>query len=205
MARNDDLAILILAAGAASRFGSAKQLADIGGVAMARHCAQNALRVTSRVIVVTGAHATAVEHALQGVEVVIAHNAVWTAGMGGSIAVGSRTAVERFPGLRAIVVMLGDQPLVSGSDLQELIDAQHDADGIVAAFADGVVGPPCLFPRRDFADLTVLDGADGARRVLRDHAARVVTVDLPTAGVDVDTPDDHAAAVRRASFLRSKD
>ena len=196
MIRSDDIGVLVLAAGAASRFGSAKQLADIGGVAMVRHCAQNALRVTSRIMIVTGAHRDDVEAALRGMEITTAHNDEWSAGMGRSIAVATSAAIERFPALSAVIVLLGDQPLVSSDDLRALIDA-HRADPahIIAAFAAGVIGPPCLFPQRYFDALTKLDGADGARRVLRDHADRVVALNMPNAGADVDTLQDYAAIV----------
>ena len=196
MTCSDEIGVLVLAAGAASRFGAAKQLADIGGVAMVRHCAQNALRVTARVVVVTGAHREDVEGALHGLDLSIAHNDRWSAGMGGSIAVATRMAIERFPAITGVIVLLGDQPLVSNDDLRTLVDAHRaDPERIIAAFAGGVLGPPCLFPQRYFEALTMLDGADGARRVLREHADRVVALDMPNAGVDVDTPQDYAAMV----------
>ena len=68
------IAIVLLAAGEASRFGSPKQIASIGERAMVRHCAINALGTQAPVLVVTGAHREAVETALGGLHVALVHN-----------------------------------------------------------------------------------------------------------------------------------
>ncbi|MGH8517768.1 MAG: nucleotidyltransferase family protein, partial [Panacagrimonas sp.] len=81
-------------------------------------------------------------------------------------------------------------------DLRALLE-EHAAhpDAIVAADHGGdTLGPPCLFPARDFPALVALDGDRGARVLLRQHPERVRRVSMPRAALDVDTPEDLARA-----------
>jgi molybdenum cofactor cytidylyltransferase len=78
-----------------------------------------------------------------------------------------------------------------------------DAEATVAAEYDGRPGVPALFPRSRFAELSRLDGAAGARHLLRaapgaepgrvPALSRVVTLPCPEAAVDVDTITDYEA------------
>ena len=49
---------------------------------------------------------------------------------------------------------------------------------------------PAIFPRSAFRDLAELRGDVGARMLLRRSADRVVRVPMPSAALDVDTPED---------------
>lgn len=190
-------AIVLLAAGRASRFGALKQLEALRGRSLVRRAAETALWTDLPVWVVTGADAERVaaeidEMAPQRLRVV--HNPDWARGMGGSIACGVRAARAE---ASALIVMLADQPLVQARDLLELLD-EHAADlgAIVAAdHGDGVIGPPCLFPAADFDALAALEGDRGARALLGRHPDRVRRVAMPHAALDIDTPDDFARAV----------
>jgi len=143
------VSIVLLAAGGATRFGSAKQVIDIDGVAMVRHCARNALKCAA-VVVVTGAHREKVDDEFRDLDVTLVHNADWNIGMGSSIACGIGLVAQN-PAAEAAIILLADQPLVSADDLRELI-SQHrkQPDCIIAASANGVIMAPCLFPRRFF-------------------------------------------------------
>src|ERR1700759_4288580 len=118
--------IVILAAGGARRFGSAKQTIDIGGVAMVRRCARNAIATGARVVAVTGAYRDDVERELRDLGVVVIHNADWDRGMGSSIACGIG-AIAHDSSVEAALVLLADQPLLTSDDLHELI-ARHRKD-----------------------------------------------------------------------------
>lgn len=185
--------IVLLAAGGAVRFGSAKQMIAIGGVAMVRHCALNAIGSREHVVVVTGAYREDVETALHGLDLTAIHNAEWNVGMGSSIACGIGV-VEQDATVEAAIILLADQPLVSGDDLNELI-AQHRKypDCIIAASAqNGTIMPPCLFPRRFFPELRTLRDQNGARAILQRHADCIVAVEMPNAAVDIDTQEAYA-------------
>ncbi|MEP6484375.1 MAG: nucleotidyltransferase family protein [Rudaea sp.] len=190
--------VVLLAAGAASRFGSAKQIADIDGIAMVRHCALNALRTGVPVVVVTGAHRERVEQELHEldvvpIEVVLIQNPTWQRGMGSSIACGVRAALDRFARLESIVIVLADQPAISAEHLLALMRRHAErSDSIVASRANDVLGPPIVFPRRLFEELMELHGQTGARHVVDRHRDALVAFDLPEAGIDIDSAADHA-------------
>jgi len=75
---------------------------------------------------------------------------------------------------------------------------------LVACRYAGVLGPPAFFPRRCFAELATLVGDGGARTVLQQHLAEVVTLDFPGGELDIDTPEDYARATERASSSTSR-
>jgi CTP:molybdopterin cytidylyltransferase MocA len=52
------------------------------------------------------------------------------------------------------------------------------------------MGVPAIFPRSMFQRLAQLRGDQGARALLRRNADRTVRVTMPSAAVDVDTPED---------------
>jgi molybdenum cofactor cytidylyltransferase len=49
---------------------------------------------------------------------------------------------------------------------------------------------PALFGRTLFAELARLEGAAGAKQVIKRHASEVHFLPFPSGEVDVDTPDD---------------
>jgi molybdenum cofactor cytidylyltransferase len=188
-----DLAIVLLAAGKASRFGTPKQLARLDGVSLVRRAALAALEVCPQLIVVTGAADAAVSAELAGLRLQRIHNPVWEDGMGGSIA--CAFAAWRDAGPAAALVCLCDQPRVGAPELRRLIAAHAVAPAAIVAADHGAnLGPPCLFPRWSHAELAALAGPAGARVVLQRHAARVISVPLPEAALDIDTPADLARA-----------
>jgi molybdenum cofactor cytidylyltransferase len=193
-----NLHAVLLAAGDASRFGSAKQRVLIGGIPMVKRAAQAALGTGAGLIVVTGAYRDDVAAELAGLPLTLLHNADWRQGMGESIACGFRHLGD-VPASTAAIVCLADQPLVGTAELQRLISAHLTAsERIVAADHGTTLGAPCLFPRRYYAELAGLTGAQGARKLLDIHAQHVTAVAMPEAAVDVDTPLDYERLIRAA-------
>jgi molybdenum cofactor cytidylyltransferase len=93
----------------------------------------------------------------------------------------------------AVLVCLGDMPLVTQDLIDRLLDA-YDADEgslIVVPTHQGKRGNPVLWDRRFFADMAALAGDTGARALLLRHAEHVVEVEWDTDAVlvDFDTPD----------------
>jgi len=186
-----NVGVIVLAAGEAKRFGSAKLATKVDGVALVRRAAMAALAVGTQVVVVIGAHREAVETCITDLAVERVFNAQWMQGMGGSIACGmAKLALT----VDAVLVMLADQPLIGAAELRRLIDAHAAApEHIIAAQFENVLGPPCLFPRHCFAELAVLQGEHGARALLQRHAQCVEVLPMPAAGLDIDTPQDLSA------------
>jgi molybdenum cofactor cytidylyltransferase len=186
-------AAVLLAAGAAQRYGSAKQLAEVDGQPLIRRGALAALDAGLELLVVTGAHAAPVAAALHGLEATLLHNADWAQGMGRSISV-AFTYLHALARHDHALICLSDQPLVCAEQLRRLLAAHRHAEGgITAAWHGTTFGPPCAFARRWFDRLAELDGPHGARALLMQHADILTRVDMPEAACDVDTPADLAA------------
>jgi molybdenum cofactor cytidylyltransferase len=195
-ATQGSIGIVVLAAGAASRFGSAKQLLRVDGVAIVRRAACAARASAAHVVVVTGAHRAAVEACLAGLPVECAFNADWESGMGSSIGCGIQ-ALAAMQAVDAAIIALADQVAIDSTAFADLAAAYAGASTrIVAAGYAGIVGPPCLFPRRYFGELAALRGDQGARSVLERHANDVRVLTLPAAAIDIDTQADYARLTR---------
>ena len=198
MSTRSAIGVVVLAAGAARRYGASKLDLPLGGIPIVRRAAQSALALGDQVVVVTGAHHELLATLLEGLNVSVARNPSWQRGKGSSIAHGMRALRELSPGCAAAIVMLADQVFVGTPELRRLIEG-HDlvSHGISAARYRGILGAPCCFAQRYFAELAALDGADGAQIVLQRHATEVRAVAMPEAEADVDTPADYAAAQRQ--------
>jgi len=185
------IGIVLLAAGEASRFGSPKQAACLGGLPLVRRAAIAASQVGDVVAVVIGAHRATVERLLDGLPAMRSFNPHWQEGMGGSIAVGVASLLQTQPALSALIVSLADQPLVGEQQLRDLVTKHHaEPNAIVVASYEGMLGPPCLFPVAYADELCALSGAHGARAILQRHPDRVIAIPMPQAALDIDTPAD---------------
>lgn len=189
MSRQPNLHIAILAAGAATRFGRPKQLALLDGRPLLSHVLAHAIEVAgSAVSVVLGANAAAIAPLVGRGSASLIVNRGWEEGVASSI----RAAVQALPGAcDGLMLLLADQVSVSGADLQHLADLwRRQPNSVVAASYGGTTGVPAIFPRAVFPELLELRGDRGAQVVIRRNESRRVTVQLPSAAVDVDTADD---------------
>lgn len=188
-------AIVILAAGASTRMGSAKQLLEYRGKPLVRHAAEMALASKAgAVFVVLGARAPEVGQALEGLPVRTVGNPHWEQGMGASIRAGIGAAQAE--GLEGVVLTLADLPLVTPQILDKLV-LEHVATGrpIVASQYCGTVGVPAYFAREFFPHLLALRPDQGCKGVILSHAGRTLQIDCPEAAVDIDTPRDYERIV----------
>ena len=90
-----------------------------------------------------------------------------------------------------MLLLLGDQPLVTAAHLANLIDCWSGSDNeiIATAYTDGK-GPPVLFPGALLDDLAALNGDTGARQLISDPRFTTRFVDFAPAGSDIDCPAD---------------
>jgi molybdenum cofactor cytidylyltransferase len=190
------VAAVLLAAGGSRRFGAPKQLLRLAGQALVRRAALAALESRcERVVVVTGAHAEAVDRALAGLALESVHCAHWESGLAASLRAGVSAALAR-DGAASVLVLLADQPAVSTSLLHALL-AKHDAGAaIVACEYGGEPGVPALFAAHYARELLALEGDRGAKALLLRERASTALVPFPEGVLDVDTPDDWARVSR---------
>jgi len=200
------IAAIVLAAGASQRFGAHNKLvASIAGVPLVRRVTEVVLGGgVAEVIVVTGCDAALIEGALAGLPVRLVANARWQSGMGSSIAAG--VAALRADVEGAFIVP-ADMPFLSEALLRRLAAAFDEEGGrpiVYPAIADRAQRNPVLWPRRFFTRLAALDGAEGAKAILKElqRDSVAVTVDDAAAVSDIDTAGDLQAANDRASRAR---
>jgi len=196
----------VLAAGASTRFGSAKQLANYQGVPLLEHVLNNCSALIQKsqtvpVYVVLGANRQRIEATVKLDATRVFYNPDWETGIASSI----RTAVQNLdPEFGALLMVAGDQPLVSPQQLTRMIECfLEDPDRIVVAgYSDGF-GIPAIFPRRFNKNLLSLSGDTGAKSLLMAESESVTSVAIPTAALDIDTPDDLAAITKNYDQLKS--
>ena len=180
---------IVLAAGAATRFGSAKQLVRISGRPLLHNTVSNAVEITGgATIVVLGAYAAELAPLLSHTPASVLINREWHEGIGSSI----RRGVAALPSTcTAVMMVLADQAAVTAQDLQRLVSAwKRQPEYVAAALYSGSTGVPAIFPRSRFAELSQLRGDIGARRLLQRNPDRVVRVPMDSAALDIDTPED---------------
>ncbi|MFN6997793.1 MAG: NTP transferase domain-containing protein, partial [Aquincola tertiaricarbonis] len=112
-------------------------------------------------------------------------------GMGSSIAAGVEARAHA-PGW---LMLPGDMPLVRPTTLVAVARALQQHPVAYAQHA-GRRGHPVGFSAELFTDLVLLQGDEGARRLVARYPAQAVDVDDPGALIDLDTVEDFAAARR---------
>ncbi len=185
-----NLHALILAAGAARRYGAPKALAKLGDrrlldLAIARAQAL----VDGRYTVILGAHASTIIAAIDLAPRHVVTHESWTLGLAESLKHGLRSLPADAD---AALVMLVDQPAITDDDLHNLAVAWLvDPTKPAAAEYAGDIGAPCILPRHLFGAAMQLTGDRGAKALLR-AVDGLTRVPMDSAAYDVDTPDDLA-------------
>jgi CTP:molybdopterin cytidylyltransferase MocA len=175
---------LVLAAGAGTRFGGPKQLAQLDGVPMLEHSlrAMGAAPV-GRVVVVLGSAAEAILAAvnLHGADALVCER--WDEGQAASLAAGLAELAD----CEAVIVTLGDQPRMSPDAIRRVIAARDGAPAVRATY-DGHPGHPVLLEQDIFEAFRNVSGDRGARNLLLSQQVLDVPCDDLGGGEDVDTP-----------------
>ena len=183
------LHVIVLAAGASSRFGSPKQLVRVDGRPLLHTAVSRAVEVAGHsVTVVLGAHAADLAPLLSHSSASIVINRDWSEGMASSI----RAGVSRLPGsCGGVMLVLADQAAVTAEDLRRLASNWRRQPGyIVAAQYGATLGAPAVFPSSSFRDLSELRGDRGAQSLFKRNPDRVIRVPMDSAAIDIDTPED---------------
>jgi molybdenum cofactor cytidylyltransferase len=176
---------IILAGGAARRFGRAKQLAELEGRPLLEHAIRAMMASpVGRVVVVLGAGAedVAAQVDLHGADTVVC--ARWNEGQSASLACG----LAELDDCEAVVVTLGDQPRMSPDAIRRVIAARGQGAEAVRATYCGQPGHPVLLEHALFGRLRDVTGDRGARNLLMSVTTSDVPCDDLGGGEDVDTP-----------------
>jgi len=200
------LQFLILAAGFSSRLGRPKPLARVRALSLLRRTLMVAARLApAKIVVVIPRHAARYRIEARGVNAVFTANPRRAEGLSSSVRRG--IALARYsPALLLLPVDLADlQP----RDLARLISRWRAARRCVIARRIGRqqggarAGVPLILPRWLYSRALGVTGDVGLRDLVSGlPAPQRVLLNLPSATLDVDTPQDLRAARRRLRALR---
>jgi molybdenum cofactor cytidylyltransferase len=187
---------LVLAAGAARRFGGGKLLAPFAGAPLIRRTLESVcLGDFAEVLVVAGAELAAVAAALEGLPCRVTTAAEWRGGMAASLRAG---IAELAPDTCGAFIFLGDMPLVPIQLCDDLAAMAETAGYAARPLVCCKPGHPVALTRAAFADLATLTGDVGANSLLAGRTDGVAYLETDDAGalIDIDAPDDLAPAER---------
>ena len=153
--------------------------------------ALRAVPAIERIVVVLGSEADRIraEANLEGTEVVVA--ADWDEGIAASL----RAGVAAMGDADAIVITLGDQPLITPEAVTAVLARLADAPAARATFAEAP-GHPVAIRREMFGELAKLRGDTGARELLEASGVLAVECEGLADGADIDRPGDLEAVAR---------
>jgi len=190
------ISAILLAAGESKRMGKPKQLMPFGQNTVVEQVIDNLLSsVVNEVIVVVGYRAEEVIKSIVGKPVKIAINPNYQQGMSTSIIAGLNLVDSR---AQAVMLALGDQPLISSQTINRLIAEFYNHDkGIATPAYQGGRGHPIIFAIKYKEKLLELKGDIGGRQIVKDHLNDILEVAVNAGGIitDIDTISDYQCYV----------
>lgn len=186
---------IILAAGAATRFGQPKQLLRLKDKYLIERVLDAALNSRlGRVVLVLGYAHQKILQALgkkaQHSKLHIEVNPHYKKGQSHSLRVGLSAVRNDFP---AVIFLLGDQPMLNSGTINTLLERFWSADKDICVPAyRGQRKNPVIFGRRFYGQLMDIKGDIGARQLIDDNPEQVLIVEIddPLCFFDIDTPQD---------------
>lgn len=189
---------LVLAAGRSERMGTLKQLLPFGEGTLIEQVVRTLTRsrLGKEVVVVLGHRAEEIVARISGLPVRFAYNPDPEGDMVSSI----RCGLAYIPPDQALLVALGDQPLVTTGIVDRLIDEyERQPEGMVLPVHDGKKGHPMILSPA-YREEILFESMPGGLKTLRDlHAesVRLVPVDTDAVLIDLDYRRDYEEAQRR--------
>jgi molybdenum cofactor cytidylyltransferase len=188
------VAAVVLAAGAASRFGSPKALARLEGRPILEHVL-DAVREAGigEVIVVLGTNADEIEERIDWLDEQLVRNPD-PRHLSSSLQVGIDAVAAIDPPVHAAVIVLGDQPRTRPEVIRALLAAARlgDRPVVVPRYADGGGANPVVLMADAFELVDDATGDRGLGPVLASDPDLVIEVPVAGSNPDIDTPDDLA-------------
>ena len=189
---------IILAAGASTRLGKAKQTLKYKNKSLLKIAVDAANHAgLYPVLVIIGANESEISKHLEKETVTVVCNENWKDGIASSIHSGLIYLEKYMKPLENIVLMVCDQPHVDEKLLRSLKETKQSSNKtIVACSYKDTVGVPALFDRIHFPELLALKGDEGGKKVLLNHPDSVAVVPFPAGEIDIDTAADYEALTK---------
>lgn len=184
--KHPEIGCLVMAAGNAVRFGRNKLLAQYRGKPLIERTLESIPRdLFSRITVVTQYDEVASLARSFGYGVI--RNCCPEKGISETVRLGTAAMAS----CDAILYMVADQPLLKAESVRKIILAwTENPQMITGAASGGKKGNPCIFPRKYFDELLLLEGDHGGSAVIRSHPEALITVEINADELrDVDTSE----------------
>lgn len=180
------LGCVVMAAGAASRFGGRKLAARVGGKSLFRR-ALEAVPADRCFAVAVVAHELDFLALAERFRFLTVDNDRPELGVSRTI----RLGLEALGNCQGVMFLVADQPFLRRESAEKAMAlfAEHP-DRIVALAHGGRRGNPCVFPASLFPELLALEGDTGGSAVIRRHEELLLLLETPAEELmDVDTPE----------------
>lgn len=183
---------LILAAGESKRMGRSKQLLPFEDRTILETVIDHILQSTvDETLVVLGANKEGIEEMIKDLPVKSVFNPHFKKGMLSSVQRGFASLPEE---AEAVLVFLGDQPMIPSSVIDRIINAyQSSKKGIVLPVFEQRRGHPVLIHTKYRHEVAQLDPEIGLKELIHNHPEEILEVEMDTPSIldDIDTPSDY--------------
>ena len=191
--------VIILAAGESKRMGRPKLLLPFGETTIIETVVDNAIQSKAdEVLVVLGCNAEKIAKKIEDSSAKTSVNPDFRGGMLSSIQWGFESLPED---TRAVLIMLGDQPMIPGSVIDKVIDAYNQTEkSIVLPVYNRRRGHPILIDMKHREEVKRLSSDVGLRALVHNHADDILEVAVDTPGIlkDIDTAEDYNQILLRS-------
>lgn len=189
-----NVAAIVLAAGASSRFGSPKALALLEGRPILEHVL-DAVRTAGieDIVVVLGHAAQEIEDGIDWLSERRVRNPD-PRFISGSLQVGLAAVLDIDPPVKGVVIALGDQPRTRPEVIRALVSAARSGDRpvVIPRYSDGGGANPVLLLSDAFELVDEASGDRGLGPILASDADLVLEVPVAGSNPDIDRPLDLA-------------
>lgn len=183
------IVVVLLAAGASQRFGADKLIQPLAsGLPVAVQACQNLMAATDEVLAILrpGNERLATLLRAEGANVAYCIDA-WQ-GMGATLASG----IRHRPTADGWIIALADMPWINPQTIRGVADALRAGATIAAPCLQGRRGHPVGFANTLAAELTTLNGDQGAKAIINAYPDQLTLIDSNDLGIlqDIDLPGD---------------
>ncbi|WP_293295095.1 nucleotidyltransferase family protein [Allomuricauda sp.] len=191
MNSEENIAVVVLAAGGSTRLGRPKQLVEFKGKTLLEHTLKQVIMLgfEHKILVLGAKHQEIQEQTdTDGFTVVV--NPDWEQGMASSIKLGLKTALT-VKELDHALFLVSDQPFLEHINLTKLVHAQltKKPKATYSKYGDSI-GVPAIFSKEAFPLLMELEGDEGAKKLIYLKDFDYGTEVFSKGGFDVDTEED---------------
>jgi molybdenum cofactor cytidylyltransferase len=183
---------MILAAGESKRMGKPKLLLPFGDKTIIETIVEKVVSSNvEKTLVILGSDREKIEEKIKNYPAKIVYNRDFRSGMLSSVQCGFKALPEE---IRAVLVVLGDQPNISTTVINKLIDAYKSSrKGIVLPFYNKERGHPVLIDVKYREEVENLSPEVGLRGTVYNHPEDILEVDAETPSIfqDIDDESDY--------------